>query len=315
MYEFIKRLFYFSIPFLILMILILYIDPYNILRLEKNQELMKLKKNISSKVNYPLYSLQQYINSPIDIVILGDSRASNVGYAFDKNTNKKVSNLAYGGGSLQEVIETFWIINKIHKPKEVYIGINFNLYSELNNKNRVKESNIIRNSKVSYLLSKYSIKSTFLILKSILTKRMINIERPPFSKKEFWKYQLENVGPFFFDRYKYPLNYYNSLGKISQYCKKNGIKLVIFIPPTHIDLQAKIKEYNLESEYDKFLNDLVSLNVRIFNFNFVNEMTKNEINFRDPYHPNEAFSNIIAHIISKNKLYMERYNSVFKILK
>jgi len=312
-YKFIKLLLYFSIPLMILMILVIYIDPYNIIRKEKNQTLIELKE-ISSKVNYPLAALQKYTNTPSDTIILGDSRAASLNEKFFKEiTHKNVTNLAYGGGTLQEAIDTFWIVSKIYVPKEVYMGVNFNLYNALNNKNRVLEANKIRSSLSSYLFSKYCIKSTLLILKSYITQEKVSIERPSMTREEFWKYQLDISGPYFFENYKYPVAYFKELQKISEYCHKNKIRLTIFIPPTHIELQLKIKEYKLEKEYKKFLDNLQSLGFPVYNFNFSNEMTVNKDNFNDPFHFNHSFAKAIIRIITRDSKYMQMFHEEYRL--
>ncbi len=313
-YKFLKNIFYFSVPFIVLTILLVYIDPYNIIRKEKNSELQRVKQQISYRVNYPLFGLQKYDNNPTDIIILGDSRANSINEnLFEEVTNKKSTNLAYGGGSIREIIETFWIASKIHRPKEVYIGINFNLYNKFNNKNRVTEANEIRTSIPSYLLSKYCFKSAFLILKSMLTNRKTSIEKPPFARDKFWQYQLDIAGPYFFENYKYPMNYFTEFQKISEYCKRHKIKLTFFIPPTHIDLQSKIKEYKLEKEYKRFIDDLVSFKNPVYDFNFSNSMTLDKNNFKDPFHFNDFFAQIIVGIISGDSSYWGIHSKEYRL--
>ncbi len=47
----------------------------------------------------------------------------------------------------------------------------------------------------------------------------------------------------FFEKTAYPDNYYKNLCNISDYCGKNNIKLIFWIPPTHMDFQNSLKEY------------------------------------------------------------------------
>ncbi len=315
MKKFIATILYFIVPFLIMTIILALIDPYNILRREQNEELSKLKKQISYKKNYALYKLQDYYYNPTDIIVLGDSRANHlIKQPFDSICGEKISNLAYGGGTIQEIIETFWIVNKMHTLKKVYIGINFNLYNGLNIRNSVKAANNLRNSIPSYLYSRYCMESSFLIIKSLTTNKKINIEKPPYSKDEFWKHQLKVAGPNFYKNYKYPSKYYNELKNISDYCSTHNIKLVFFIPPTHIDLQKKIKEYQLEKENEQFKKDLISLKFPVFDFNFENNMTKDKQNFGDPFHFKGKYEDIIISVISGKAEETGTYNDVYKSL-
>ena len=315
MKKFIKTILFFIVPFILLFGILYGIDPYNIFKQENNIKLSELKKQISYKINYPLYKLQEYYYNPTDIIVLGDSRANHLNKQnFDSIANEKITNMAYGGGTIQEIVETFWIINKIHKLKKVYIGVNFNLYNALNVRNTVKEADRLRKSKVSYLSSKYCIKSSFFILQSLMTEKKVEIEKPPFSREEFWKHQLKVSGPNFYKNYKYPIIYYDDFREISKYCSNNNIRLVFFIPPTHMDLQKKIKEYNLQKEYEQFKNDLSSLNTDVFDFNFENNMTKDKQNFGDPFHFNNTYEQIIIKVISSDKHKVRTHNNVYKKL-
>ncbi len=299
---FIKRLLLFSAPFILYLIIAVLIDPYNIIYKNNNPTLIELKSKISYKLNYPLFKLQEYSENPTDIVLLGDSRTNKLNkLTFEKITGMKVTNLSYGGGTLPEIIDTFWYITKTHPIKEVYIGINFNLYNDYNNNNRVPKAIELKESPFSYLFSSYCSKSLFLILKSIITNKEINIEKPHLSKNEFWRYQLEISAPAFYSNYKYPYLYHKSLIDISRYCKEKKIKLVFFIPPTHINLQQRVTDFNLDEEKKLFKVDLTNLGIT-YDFEYPNEITRNKSNFSDPFHFNDSISDIIIKEILENNI-------------
>lgn len=288
------------------------IDPYKVIKKENSPKLNELKSEISYKINYPLFKLQEFVNDPTDIIILGDSRANKLNSdLFERLTEENTLNLAYGGGTLPEIVETFWILTKTHKLKQVYIGINFELFNSLNGRSRVNEANRIRESLASYLTSKYSIKSTFLILKSLLTSKKIEIEKPPFNKEEFWRYQLNTTIPNFYKDYKYPIQFYTHLKEISDYCKQNTIDLIFFIPPTHTELQDKIRYFNLEKENEKFISDLRSLKTTLYDFNFANNLTRNKNNFTDPFHFNDSIAKIVTKIIVGDSLSTKKYSDIY----
>lgn len=315
MKKFTSTILLFAVPFIFILIIMSYLDPFNIIHEEKDSKMEELKKNISYKINYPLYKLQEYSYHPTEIIILGDSRANKLSQqAFDSINGEQVTNLAYGAGTMEEIVETFWIINEMHKLKKVYIGINFNLYNALNNGNRVKDANRLRNNKVSYLTSKYCIKSSFYILKSLITGGKVDIEKPPFSKEEFWEHQLITSGPSFYQNYKYPSTIKKDLVEMSRYCHDNNIKLVFFIPPTHIDLQDKIKEYHLEKENEQFKKDLISLNMPLYDFDFENIITKNKQNFSDPYHFTRKLVPILVNVISEKNYETQMDSTIYKSL-
>lgn len=292
----------FGIPFLFIAVFLVYIDPYNIIRIEKDSKIQQLKFKIAYHLHYPLYQLQHFDNAPTDIIILGDSRAKALDKkVFEANEHQKITNLAYGGGTIPEVIETFWHITEKRQLQKVYIGLSFNLYNALNNKNRVIEANEIRSSYASYLSSKYCIKSSFLIAESMLTNEQIEIGKPPMNRESFWEYQLNYEAEHYLKNYVYPEEYFKGLHEISAYCTKNNIKLVFFIPPTHVDLQEMIGVYGLEKEYERFLSDLKLLKNPIYDFNFSNEITLYKDNYGDPLHFNDSISSIISRIIVTGK--------------
>ncbi len=308
---FINRLILFSSPIIIYIFAAVYIDPYNIIQKEHNPKLIELKSQISYKLNYPLYKLQEFSDNPTDIILLGDSRTNSLQKkTFDSLTKMNSTNLAYGGGTLIEIIETFWYASKVHNLKQVYIGVNFNLYNSNNNNNRVKEAINLKNSMFSYLFSQYCFKSTFYIIKSILTNKTINIEKPNFNKVDFWKYQLESSANNFYRDYKYPTSSHKSLLEISGYCKRNNIKLVFFIPPTHTDLQHKVNEFELVPAENRFKADLSKLGL-FYDFDYPNNLTENKDNFKDPFHCIDSIGNIvIREIVTGNINYAQPYSEV-----
>ncbi len=284
MKRFITKVLLFSSPLMIYAVVALYIDPYNLTRPEQNEVLRALKLKVSYRLNYPLYGLQEYSYSPSAIVVLGDSRTNNLkSEVFERYTKQRTVNLAYGGGTLPEIIDTFWEVNKYGGLRRVYIGINFNLYNEEINFSRVPEANQLRGSLISYLFSSYCLKSTLRICASLITGQIPEMEKPPVSSEDFWRYQLDVAANNFYRHYTYPQRYFDELSRISRYCSENSIKLVFFIPPSHIELQNKVKEFGLEDEEQTFLADLSSLG-DVYNFDYPNTLTENKENFLDPFH-------------------------------
>jgi hypothetical protein len=301
---FIKKILFFSIIFFIYLTIACWIDPYNIIHKENNPRLLELKSKISYELNNPLYKLQRYLEQPTDVVLLGDSRTNNLkSSTFEKLTQMKVANLAYAGGTLPEIIDTFWYVAKIHNIKQIYIGISLDQFDENNSMNRVKEAIKLIESPISYLFSRYCFKSLFLIIKFSITGEIINIGRPRLNKEEFWKYQLESTATNAYRSFKYPTSYQNSLTEIARYCNDKNITLVFFVPPTHIDLQQKIKEFNLVAEEKLFKTFLQNLG-NTHDFDFPNEITRCYNNFLDPFHSNDSINNIVIKgIVTNSKDY------------
>jgi len=294
MHKFIKRILIFSLPFIFWLVLVVVIDPYNYFKSGFKAIDNHLKKESAFKLNRPLFQLLAYENHPTNSILLGDSRANSLkSNIIRKYSKRNFSNLAYGGGSLQDVISTFWLVSKENELKDVYIGINFSLYNKHYNTNSVAEAKEIMNNLFSYAFSEDTFKSTFLILKSIITGKEIKIGIPDTSKEKFWKHQLNVSAKQHYKVYEYPTNYFHDLQEISKYCNKNGINLVIFIPPTHTDLQNKVKEYGLQLYEVKFKEDLKKIG-DLYDFDFPSDLTANKNNFRDPYHFTDSIGEIVV---------------------
>lgn len=291
---FIKWILVFSLPLLLWVILVVLIDPYNYLKVNLNIIDNRLKRGISSNLNRPLFQLLDYKNHPTPNIILGDSRANSLKSVIIKKYSKKdFANLAYGGGSIQEVINTFWEVAENNDLKNVYIGLSFQNYNKYSTRDRVTEAIAIKKNFFTYAFSPYTFESTFLILKSVITRNEIKIGVPTSSKDNFWIYQLNVSVKQDYEFYEYPSNYFHDLEDISKFCFKHGINLVFFIPPTHIDLQNKVKEYNLQVYEAKFRNDLQKIG-DLYDFDYPSNITKNKNNFNDPYHCIDSIGEIIV---------------------
>ncbi len=313
MKKYLKRIMLFSSPFIIYLSVSLFIDPYNIIYEESNKKFVDLESKISKHLNFPLYKLPKYSDDPTDIILLGDSRTEGLNTeTFDMLTNMRTTNLAYHGGTLLEIIETFWYAAGIHNLKQVYVGINFNLYNETNNMNRVSEAITLQKSPVSYLFSRYCIKSTYLIMKSLISNKTVSISSPLPGKEVLWKNRLDISANHMYRYYKYPKYYYNRLLEIVDYCEQREIKLVFFIPPTHVDLQQKVTEHQLNSEENIFKTDLNEFGL-FYDFDYPNPITSDKNNYYDPFHFNDSIAHIIiGEIVSGNALYSRTSENMIK---
>jgi len=291
---FIKKNVLFSIPIFIWIFIVIVIDPFNYLKFGLKTINYSSKRAISGVLNRPLFQLLEYKNNPSPNILLGDSRANSLKtIKIRKYSGMDFANLAYGGGSINEAIITFWEAANTIELKNVYIGLNFSDYNMLLNRDRVTEALEIKNNFLTYCFSLYTFESSFLIIRHLLTKEEIILGKPSVTKEDFWKFQLNVASKEGYGTYKYPHKYFSELKKISDYCVKNRIKLIFFIPPTHVDLQNKIKEYNLQFYEENFKADLKRLG-DVYDFDYPNDITRNTDNFRDPFHCNDSIGEIVV---------------------
>ncbi|MDF2882797.1 MAG: hypothetical protein K0R54_3354 [Clostridiaceae bacterium] len=275
------------------------VDPYNY---NEKYNLGFDKKEVSYRMNYRIYKILEFKNHPCNDILLGDSRSDSISTEEIKNVSgQEYYNFSYGGGTLQEAIDTFWYAAKITKINNVYMAINFNLFSDNNNMNLVEEAKSIVKSPINYYLNSFILKSSFYNLEY----KFFNIdpysEEPEMNKEAFWEYQLgDKITGYFYSKYKWPDNYIKQLKEIKSYCNENNINFVIWIPPTHVDLQNKVKDYNLQEEYKQYKSTLKSITT-VIDFDTVNEITTNKDNYKDPYHFNENVMKLLVKKIWANK--------------
>lgn len=251
-------------------------------------------------MNYRIYKLLEFKNNPSNNILLGDSRTDSISTEELKKCNgQDYYNFSYGGGTLQEAIDSFWYATSITKLKNVYIGINFNLFSDNNNMNLVEEAKSIIKYPTSYYFNSFILKVSLYNLKYKITNKNLYLETPAMSKEEFWTYQLgDKVTGAFYEQYKWPSNYIEQLKDIKKYCDENNINFVIWIPPTHIDLQKKVEDYK---EYKTILKSIT----QVIDFDTVNEITENRDNYKDPYHFNEDIMKLIVKKYGQNNFCMK----------
>ena len=299
---FFKRLFIFLVPVLLYILLVIFIDPYNYFGISKGIVNNEIKRKISYEISNPLFELIDFEKTTSPYILLGSSQTGIFTPGIIKEfTGHEFKNMSYGGGTMPEIISTFWELDKQTALKEVYIGISFIDFNGSQYRNRIPEALKTKANYFSYIFSKSSLKSTLLILQSIILNSKVAIGKPDMSEDEFWKYQLDVTANRFYTNHTYPTGYFESFKKIAEYCKKKRIKLVFFIPASHVDLQKKTTEFNLLAEESKFREDIKKLG-DVYDFNYPNEVTKEKNNFSDPFHfKNEIVRTIIDELFNNRK--------------
>ena len=263
------------------------VDPYN---MNMKYDFGLDKKIISYKGNYRLYKLQAFVNAPCENIYLGDSRMDGLNNnRIVSITGEKWFNFAYGAGTAYEIVDSFWFAAERVKMQKVVIGINFNLYNMYNRMNLVNEAKNTLSSQSKYYLSGFVSKMSVYNLVYLLSDKKINMvsERPEMDKEQFWQKQLNKTTECFYGRYQYPKDLYDELCKIVEYCQAENIELVFIVPPTHVDLQRRIEDFGLKEEYERFLHDLRSFGVPVYDFDVPGELTMDKALYKDPYHADE----------------------------
>lgn len=283
----------FLIPFLLLISSIVVIDPFNYFHIFKLTD-DTVKKQLSSQINYALWKVIDFKDKPAPNIILGDSRMNKIRSEVVKElTGDDYFNFCYGGGTLQEIINTFWYADSLTDLKSVYIGLSLVLYNMSNMRDRVRDAIDTTEKPLLYLVNRDVIKASFRLLKTVFEKDFDDIETPNMDRDEFWAYQLGIPTTRYFANYIYPDQIYQKLRELVNYCNNKNIKVIFIIPPTHISLQEKIKEFYLIEAQKRFLKDIMALGT-VYDFDYPNILTENRRNFADPYHLNKEMIHLIT---------------------
>jgi hypothetical protein len=290
-------------PFASLMLLFLLnyvVDPFGI---NGRFNLGLNKAVVSLPSNQRLYKIISFTENPSRNIILGDSRMDSLSVIKIRQfSGEPYFNFSYGGGTADEIIETFWFAARRFKLKNVYIGMNFNLYNQFNARNLVHEALDINNHREQYYLSFFTTKvSVYNLYYKLFHINPVN-EKPRMKKAEFWAKQLREVS-FFYQHYAYPSRTYRELNRIKNYCRRNRINLVFIIPPTHVDLQNKVGDYFLNKEYVRYKQDLASIS-KVIDFEYPNQWTRDATLFLDPYHGGDFIKKELVKEIWGRKLFI-----------
>jgi hypothetical protein len=283
MRRYLTNVWLFSIPFLVYVILVVVVDPFNYF--SKSDIISnETKFNNAFRLNNRLWNCIEFKRNPKTNIVLGDSRSVNINPTNIKAlTGNDYFNFSFYGGNLLEEIESFWYANEHIELKNVYWGINFNCWNDLERNNRIEDIKVLIKRPHRYIFSRITAQSMIRILYAVLLEKGYKVGTPAMTKEQFWKHQLDGTIKRYYSKYKYPEYLRQRLLEVVTYCKAKQINIVFYIPPTHIDLQNKINEYGLMEYNQRFIKDLAKLGI-VYDFDFPNSFTEDSKNFNDPFH-------------------------------
>lgn len=279
-------------PFAVYAAAVLVIDPYNYFNLFASGG-DTVKKDVSYKLNYAMWSMIEFRREPAPDILLGDSRMLALdAAAVSAVTGAECRNLAYGGGSLKEALATFRFADRTTDLAHVTIGLDVNTYNGSDTKDRVSEVEAALRNPLLYLTNNTVMKAAWTIVTARLTGREVNIGQPVGDRQSFWRQQLDVTARMYLANYRDPISYREQLKEVSETCRAKGIGLQFIIFPSHQDLMDKIGEYGLEQANESMRRDLASWGT-VYDFAWPNAVTADTASFTDPFH----FTQDVAHSI------------------
>jgi hypothetical protein len=283
MLRLLNRVVLLCLPFALIAVSVVLVDPFDCIGLSTLVP-EPLKAEVAQPLHNPLWKVQKFSSAPRERIILGDSSMASLNPDHIRaSSGEEYFNFAYGGGSLQEAIDTYWIAARTVRLQAVYIGIGLINFNEYQNLDRVPEALAIASSPIRYLTNRVVVGAAFLAAYAALTADSVNLTTPSLDQAAFWRFQLDEATPQLLRQYRYPDAMARRLEEMAADCRKHGTRLVVIIPPTSIELQQRVSELGRDADERRFKQFVRSL-ATVYDFDVSNEYTRERSNFSDPFH-------------------------------
>lgn len=287
-YRFLRKVSLFALPWLLAALVVFLVDPFSVL-FSRSLIPQAVKQRIAIPLNPCLVQLSRFARNPAPIVFLGDSRMAALKEDKAKEViGEEVRNLAYGGGSLREALDSFYYADSIIPLKAVVLGVNFDSYNDYAITRRTEAFRTIHDNLALYFVNRTVLQATAYTLYSALSGVDLKLGAPRVDRKAFWDETIH--GPQetrMIATYIRPGQYKEELVRLADYCNKKGIKLTFVIFPTHSELRESVEE-SRPDDYMKFKEDIAAI-APTYDFDRPSALTDDERNFNDPLHTTGAW--------------------------
>lgn len=240
---------------------------------------------------------------------------------IDKYLDGKTFNLAYPGSVTTMQNKLFFYALKYNDIKNIIYGIDFLSFNE----SRVVQNDfqefyelqkkIENKEKISnfdlYLNIETFTKSIKLLIQNILGTNKTNISYLSNGMRDHINYiEEEKNGMYDFDKevkkemkhyylpggmykkYKFSYQYLESFQEIITYCRKNNIKVWVYIPPMHSDFFNALKPAGYFDEFELFKTELVRI-TDFIDFTGKNTINIDQQNYWDGVHLREELTEVL----------------------
>ncbi len=267
----------FVIPVVVWVFIAVLVDPYNYFNI--SHVFSNQSKELSSKqTNTLLYNAIEFSRFPKSKVFIGDSRVK----VLSADNSPAFYNLHSNAAKLNEMIDLFWFADSYVELEEVYMGVNFNLYNKYAYSNRMSAVSSVLKNPLLYVFNSNVAEAMWpLIQVSLLNKKINN--KPRMTQLEFWDWNIQTKAFQHYSKYSYPEELYLSLQEMSNYCKGKNIRLTFVIVPHHQEFRGRVCDFKLVEEEQSFKDELKKMS-RVIDFDYDNELTRDQNNFGDPIH-------------------------------
>jgi hypothetical protein len=305
MTRFVKRLLIFVIPMAAYCAFIAVVDPFDFFGISSAIS-PGIKLRTAKAMNECFWKMEHYDRHPASGILLGDSRMDAIpGDKISGAAHREYFNLAFGGGTLNEMIELFWFAARRTRLTDAYFGLNLDTYNDYNYTDRTLTYKTVRGNPGLYFVDRRILRAAVYDAYSQLSHDDLKIAVPPMSRDQFWRHQLDSTARGYYTNFVYPLKCRRQLERVAAYCAANHISLNFVILPTHVDLQNRIRDFHLDQESQQFRRDLAAM-APVYDFDYPNDITLQKDNFSDPYHFRGPIADVVIAELWQGKLHYGR---------
>ncbi|HXI69248.1 MAG TPA: hypothetical protein VNN22_02710 [Verrucomicrobiae bacterium] len=292
--RFLKRVLIFASPLVVWVVVVITVDPFDYFNWSHAFS-EQVKKDNAATLNSILFNMLKEVNHPCENLIIGDSRAEDLPVEqISQITGERYFILGANALKLNESIDLFYFANRIKPLKRAVFTLNFNEFNEYAFADRVTSVEAMIHNPLLYVFDTSVAQAGYYVVKSSATKRQAVSSVPPMSEDEWWNYIVSVRGREHYERFRYPAALYQRMQKMVAFAKAQETEITFIIVPNHADFQKRVREFGLDDQYLEFKRDLCRLDVRVVDYDFVNDITTNRSDFRDPLHSNEKIGLLIA---------------------
>lgn len=257
------------------------------------------------------YSIIKYINNlgkSDDVkysLIFGDSRINGIdAVKLNKLDNRKYINLAFGGCTMKESIDEFWLAVSKTKPERVIFEVDYYSLNKKRQLNRIKQ--VVKMDVIQYFLDYFNNKSMLdeavAKIKQFKTENIVQDGGLNPARFENYLEQIKAIC----DSYEIDEECVDSLLKIADYCNENNIDLVFFAPPVHKSIyDGVIVFYGIDKKIEK-VKEKLSNKAKVLDMQYLSEISSEDRLWSDGHHfIGELMEQVEKNVALKEKKYMK----------
>jgi hypothetical protein len=297
--RFLRKGVLFVSPLLMWVTAIVVIDPFNYFRVVSAVP-EKGKIENAASLNSLVFNMLKAKHEPHENLVIGDSRAEAlpINYIPGEPYYRLVANAL----KLNESIDLFYFANRCKPLKRVLFTINFNQFNQYAFADRVHSVEDMIHNPLLYIFDRNVGQAAYHVVRATMTHERSFSSIPPMNQDEFWRYMVVVRGSEHYKRYRYPVALYDRLKEMLAFAKTNGIEVTFVIVPHHADFQSRVREFGLLDEYLQFKRDMSRLEARVIDFDYMNAITTERGNFKDPIHYNNEIGRLIIDEVFRGPL-------------